>query len=203
MDISGYNYERKDRASGTGGGVGVYIKDGVPYIRRHDLENDSIEMLWLEICFKRTSSFFVGILYRPPDSSKHLSNDFDAAFEKSLEDLGSEDREKIILGDINCDYLKTNVNGKLKRIINSHGFKHLVTSPTRITDQSRSLIDIIATTAPVNIIKISTILSGLSDHDMVGCIRKINNAKYNPRVIKSSILFTTLSIMLSLIKDWE
>ncbi len=117
--------------------------------------------------------------------SKHLSNDFDAAFEKSLEDLGSEDREKIVLGDINCDYLKTNVNGKLKRIINSHGFKQLVTSPTQITDQSRSLIDIIATTAPVNIIKISTILSGLSDHDMVGCIQKINNAKYNPRVIKS------------------
>ena len=86
MDISGYNYERKDRVSGTGGGVGVYVKDGVPYIRRYYLENDSIEMLSLEICIKHTSSFFVGILYRPLDSSKHLSSDFDASFEKSLED---------------------------------------------------------------------------------------------------------------------
>ena len=94
MDISGYNYERKDRVSGTGGGVGVHVKDCVPYIRRYDLENDSIEMFWLEICFQHTSSFFVGILYRPPESSKHLSSDFDASFEKSLEDLGSEDREK-------------------------------------------------------------------------------------------------------------
>ena len=180
LNIPGYNYERKDRVSGTGGGVGAFIKDGVPYIRRYDLENDSIEMIWLEICFKHTSSFFVGILYRPPDSSKYLRSDFDVSFEKSLDDLVSEDKEKIILGDINCDYLKADVNGKLKRIINSHGFKQLVSSPTRITDQSRTLTDIIATTVPVNIIKISTILSGLSDHDMVGCVRKINNTKYEP-----------------------
>ena len=75
-------------------------------------------MIWLEICFKHTSSFFVGILYRPPYSSKYLSSDFDVSFEKSLDDLVSEDKEKIILGDINCDYVKANVNGKLKRIIN-------------------------------------------------------------------------------------
>ena len=54
---------------------------------------------------------------------------------------------------ISCDYLKANVNGKLKRIIHSHGFKQLVSSPTQITDQSRTLIDITVTTVPVNTLK--------------------------------------------------
>ena len=43
--IDGYNLERRDRSTGTGGGVAVYLHDGVPYNRLHDLEKDQLEYL--------------------------------------------------------------------------------------------------------------------------------------------------------------
>ena len=36
IDINGYNFERKDRVK-EGGGVGVYIKTNIDYLRRNDL----------------------------------------------------------------------------------------------------------------------------------------------------------------------
>ena len=86
---------------------------------------------------------------------------------------------------MNCNYLRSNEGNSLKKNINLYGLKQLVNSATRITDHFSTLIDIILTTEPLNIIKVGTILPGLSDHDMVGCIRKINKAKYKPKVIYS------------------
>ena len=38
VDIRGYTFERNDR-SRKGGGVGVYIKENIEYIRRNDLND--------------------------------------------------------------------------------------------------------------------------------------------------------------------
>ena len=38
IEIEGYNFERRDRGK-AGGGVGVYLKTSIEYIRRQDLEN--------------------------------------------------------------------------------------------------------------------------------------------------------------------
>ena len=79
--IEGYAYIGKARTSGQGGGVGVYIPSSVPYQRRTDLEADDIECIWIEILFPKTKSFLIGIIYRPPDSSKHLCADFNCKFD--------------------------------------------------------------------------------------------------------------------------
>ena len=170
LEIPGYKFKRRDRLSGIGGGVGAYIKDGVPYIRRYYLESEDCEILWLEICFKCSNGFLVAIVYRPPASSKHLSDTFESSFDNVLSALALEGKELIITGDLNCDYLNPNIGNSLKRIINLYGLRQLVGSETRITNHSNSLIDVILTTEPVNIIKVCSFISGLSDHDMVGCI---------------------------------
>ena len=71
--IRGFDFESKSRSNGdaSGGGVGAYIKNGIPYTRRVDLETDDLEIIWLEINFKNCKLFVVGVLYRPPDSSKY------------------------------------------------------------------------------------------------------------------------------------
>ena len=76
LKITGYTLERKDRSSGIGGGVGVYIKDGTPYVRRYDLEDSFLECICLEICYPKTNGFIIGIMYKPPDSSNHLAEHF-------------------------------------------------------------------------------------------------------------------------------
>lgn len=46
------------------------------------------------------------------------------------------------------------------------------------------LIDVIFTTNNKNIATVITAPFCLSDHDLVGCVRKTNNAKIKPRTIK-------------------
>ena len=48
--IDGYTLERRDRPNGRGGGgVGCYVKSNVTYIRRHDLEEECLELVWIEL----------------------------------------------------------------------------------------------------------------------------------------------------------
>ena len=51
-------------------------------------------------------------------------------------------------------------------------FKQLITEPTRVTANSSSIIDHIATTSPRNIVTAGVIPISLSDHFMVFCVRK-------------------------------
>ena len=80
VQIEGYTFIAKSRASGQGGGVGVYISSSIPFQRRMDLEQEDIECIWIEILFPKTKGFLVGIIYRPPDSSKHLCANFNCNF---------------------------------------------------------------------------------------------------------------------------
>ena len=82
--IRGFDFEPKSQSNGdVGGGVGAYIKNGVQYTRRVDLEPDDLEITWLEINFKNCKSFVIGVLCRPPDSSKYSNKNF----LKSLSDV--------------------------------------------------------------------------------------------------------------------
>ncbi|MEW8092476.1 MAG: hypothetical protein AB2784_22960, partial [Candidatus Thiodiazotropha endolucinida] len=59
--------ERKDRPGDSHGGIMIYIKEGIFYKRRKDLEPRNIECIWLEIanCNRR---LLFGLFYRPPSS---------------------------------------------------------------------------------------------------------------------------------------
>ena len=81
FDIRGYSFIRRDRKSGQGG-VELYIRDGIDFARRPDLENDETESLWVEIRLKNTKPFIFGTIYKPLDSSKHLSENFNFSCQK-------------------------------------------------------------------------------------------------------------------------
>jgi len=60
----------------------------------------------------------------------------------------AEGKETIIMGDTNCDFLKRNDHKYVKNTLSSFGLEQQIKDPTRITPQSSTLIDIIATTHP-------------------------------------------------------
>lgn len=181
--IEGYTFIGKCRSSGKGGGVGVYISTSVPFYRRTDLEDEVIECIWIEILFPKTKSFLIGIVYRPPDSSKHLCADFNCKFDSMLLTASSEDKECILTGDINCNYLVPSDHKEIKSIFASFGLKQLISTPTRITRESKTLIDIICSNEPEKIYSVKAISAGLSDHELICCSRKVNNVKKYPRII--------------------
>ena len=80
--------------------------------------------------------------------------------------------------------LKEWCDKEFKSIVNTLGFSQLVDKATRITHTSSTLIDLILSNRPENISTISVFTTSFSDHDMVGCVRKLNNIKYPMRSIK-------------------
>ena len=55
-----------------------------------------------------------------------------------------------------------------------HHFTQLIKKPTRITQESSTLMDLIASNNPQNMSRFGVISSGLIDHDMINCVRKLN-----------------------------
>ena len=82
------------------------------------------------------------------------------------------------------NYLKKTDHCEIKSIIRLYGLVQLITKPTRTTEQSNTLIDIICSTNPSTICKTDVIPLSIGDHDMVGLVRKLNHLKYAPRTIK-------------------
>ena len=83
-----YDY-RKER---TGGGVSLFIKNGIEYVKRDDLSvfNNYIESLFIEVTNMKSSSgrtIVVGVIYRPPDQD---INEFSITMSTMLVKLKSE-----------------------------------------------------------------------------------------------------------------
>lgn len=70
---------------------------------------------------------------------------------------------------------------QLKDILRSMHFVQRIVKPSRMTQNSSTLIDINASMHPQNIPLSGVIPLGLSDHNMVGCVRKINSLKLQSR----------------------
>lgn len=181
INVCGYNIIRKDRKGGPGSGVCMYIRNDLNYQRRQDLEKDEIEALVIEIFIKYSKSLLASVVYRPPDSSKYLNRKFEHVFADFITTAVSEDKEFILSGDLNCDYLKRSDHIAIKDCLKLNGFKQLIDEPTRITMNTSSLIDIIATTHENNIALKFVYSSGTSDHHLTGIVRKLNTKRFRPR----------------------
>ena len=69
---------------------------------------------------------------------------------------------------------------QLKALLRHENLTQLINQPTRITQDSKTLLDIIITNSPHNIRESGVLSLSLSDHDMVFCIRKLNWMKAPP-----------------------
>ena len=72
-----------------------------------------------------------------------MSKNFNFFLSKTLQSIDSEKRESIIMGDMNVNYLKENDHEVIKDIFTDNGFKQILNTPTRVTDQTFSLTDLI------------------------------------------------------------
>ena len=100
-NIPGFTLLRKDRLHKAGGGIAVYCSDALTFNRRVDLEYDSVEILWLEICpFKSKRSLLISGCYRPS-----YSRDDDKLFDQCIETAYLTNKEVILTGDFHINFL--------------------------------------------------------------------------------------------------
>ena len=121
----------------------------------------------------------------PPDSSNDQCKNFVETLSNKLETVQNENKETIITGDINCDYTNPESHRDVKSCLSMNGFKQLIKTPTRITENISTIIDVLLTNSPENIVRTYVITTNFSYHEMIGAVRKKRQHKYQPKTIHS------------------
>ena len=187
IEIPGYTTYRKDRNK-YGGGVLLYIVDSIESYPITELQHTEFEVVWTKICFKRTKPIIIGSLYRPPRRQNVLGNmkDLQKYLTETKSKLGQGHKEIHLFGDFNCDMLRVNgLSSAIKEICNAISASQLIEEPTRITDRSSTLTDLLISTAEDKITESGVIHTAISDHSMIYAIRKCRRDRNPPRIINT------------------
>ena len=146
LTLNGYQLMRRDRKERRGGGRAVYIMDGIKVKTRNYVEEDGIEVLWLEIKLRNTNCV-IGCAYRAPDYPH-------STFFHYVDDLmrmeTRKGKEIIIMGDLNFNIRDKDLpQSKLApEFINANNLSQMITERTRHAQSGSTLIDLWITSTP-------------------------------------------------------
>ena len=153
--LQSYNTpERKDRPGDPHGGVMIYVKDGIFYKRRMDLEIRGVESIWIEVIHNHRSILY-GLFYRPPNANGQYFTNIEDSISLAI-DTGISNI--IITGDFNFNYLNAQARRKIDMLCTQFSLHQPIDQPTHYTEHSSSLIDIILVSNKENLM-----FSGVGD----------------------------------------
>lgn len=177
VGIDGFKFYRKDRAR-TGGGVGVYVRDWIHAEVVNDyIIGDGVEIICIKVKIKK-NSYFVAVAYRIPSANLGACIEY---FDDLLASITPLYDDIFVLGDLNVDLLNSN---QLENCFSAYDFKQLINEPTRVTQFSSTLIDVIFTNKLDDIIDSGVINADLvSDHSLIYCTLNLNVSYKIPKFI--------------------
>jgi len=138
-ELDGYNSHHVFREERRGGGVSIFIREGLKYNVLPHMCNisDSFELCSCEVIIHNSRLVILGI-YRPPDRSVEL-------FTHELNQILSRVRHSdhvLILGDLNIDLCDPDApEAGFIDSCQTLSFVPLITVPTRVTDDSARCLD--------------------------------------------------------------
>ena len=167
ISLPNYVYEHTATESGKGGTL-LYIDKNIKYKLRNDLniyEKKMVESTFIEILNKKQKNMITGYVYK---HSKHEVSDFMNNYITPLLDkLSNENKDVMIMGDYNINLINYNDdknNGSFLDTMFSQSFLPYITTPTRITRNTKPLIDSIYYNKPLHNIISGNLSSIISDH---------------------------------------
>ena len=179
VNFENYNSVFKHKtAVKEGGGLAVFIREGIPYTVREDLSfNDELldkfDGLLVEL---DGLNIIVCIIYRTPrfqsipELTLHLID--------KITTIKRENKQIIIPGDLNIDLLKYSHHYETTDFLDQmliHNLIPKITVPTRLTETSSTLIDHIFTNIDKHDCTAGTLITDISDHFSNFFISKINS----------------------------
>ena len=173
VNLSGYTFIAKHkRQKKEGGGIGIYIKNGIDYLERNDLDctdidEDTFTHKFIEIKQELPlKNSLIGVFHRPPgmNSITKLTEYLDIVLPK----IKKENKNITITGDTNINLLKCSVHkpsADYLETLLSAGFIPKITVPTRVTHSSATLIDhIFVNETLAGLSQAGTITTSMTDH---------------------------------------
>ena len=164
------------------------MRNDLSFTKRNYFPHD-IETIFIEIFLPKTKPMTVGIVYRPPSQASFLET-----MNEHFYKLDTINKETYILGDFNinlylnnkCVFEKcpTTVSNtlpyyvrKYQEFCNFFSLKQLFSCPTHISSCSSTIIDHILASYPDRVSQKGIIDIGISDHQLIFCIRKTLKTK--------------------------
>jgi hypothetical protein len=185
FELNNFTIFRNDRVNKRGGGVLWYIRDHYKAKVIKTFSSAAIpEMLWVEVS-TAGKKLALGCLYRPPK----LPYGVFANLYDSLISIYAKYEHTILVGDFNCNMLDLNsYNTKLliDSFMEPFSLQQLIDKPTRVTETSRTLIDLIFVNKPQNALFSSCCdAPGVSDHFFTYVAYSLKKEKFKPyKVVK-------------------
>lgn len=148
INVTGYSVVRCDAENRNTGGVALYVRDDVKYeiILLKKLERNA----WC-VAIELEEKMFKGVvmlIYHSPSASH---GEFIGFLEEIVEELTIK-KECIILGDFNIDCMTGSFyTNKLMATMQSLGMKQYVDTPTRVTENSKTIIDLVFANKELNV----------------------------------------------------
>lgn len=168
IDLEGFRLYRRDRNT-RGGGLCIYANNKIntAIIQTGDV----IEQLWLEIKIDKIK-IAVGVVYKPPAFNTEL---FLNELEDTLILLTPSVKNIVITGDFNINLLNMQnaVVDNFYSVLETFNLKQIVDVPTRVTETSESLIDLIIVSMEEDIVEKDVIETELSDHHLTYCTLQV------------------------------
>ena len=139
----------------------LYVKEGLHYKRRDDLELQNIENIWIELANSH-KRILLGLFYRPPNS--------DAAYLAYIEDsislaIDTCIPELIITGDFNLNLFNQESFRKIHSICTQLSLYQCIDEPTHYTEHSSSVIHLLFVSNKDHLIH-SGVADAFLNHDL-------------------------------------
>ena len=215
ITIPGYHEPlRRDREINGrhGGGVLVYVAENLVFKHKVELQSEYFENIWVDVKL-RNKTFAINALYRPPNQTAADHELFLNTAQYLLDKLNNytSATNKIIASDLNFGncYCKNPVlipkplDSTAPDLFSSYGFNQLIDIPTRVTENTISLIDLIFSDQLDDIICHGT-LPKIADHD--GVIVSFNT-KCEKQKPKTKIIYdynnTDVNGLIKYIKEFD
>ena len=162
VEIEGYKLSRLDGTTKSGVCVYTPISLKVNVLTElTEISPSGFHQLWMQIQYRNLKSILLSTVYCPPDCSMTCFED--EFLEKHTLAL-THGKEVIMIGHLNCDILKNSPESRVFRnLCSSLNLTQLITSPTRVTSQSSTLIDVIMTTNTALVAKSGVMENHISD----------------------------------------
>jgi len=194
--FNGYNSIFKHKSGcKEGGGIAAFLKNDIIYTVRDDLFFDEsllnqFDGLFIEIVNETSQNIILCILYRTPrfDSITLLTHHLSQKLDLML----SENKDIIIVGDLNIDLLKYQNHAATAEFLDhmlSVNLLPKITMPTRITEHSTTLIDHIFSNIDNHRCLPGTLPTDISDHfSNFIFVNSCNPSKHPPSTVSYRVI---------------
>ena len=169
------------------GGVGMYIDSDINYSIIEKCSNEAFQALWIEIHLTNSTNMICGVIYRQHNSPER----FQEYFDETIERLSHSGKPIYLMGDFNINLLRSETcNYAQNFLLSLQSFNLIPTidKPTRVYNNSATLIDNIFISKIEDEITSGNIVSDLTDHYSQFCVvhsnRNIKNLIKTKQLIR-------------------